>query len=432
MRILVLGAYGLIGSHIIHRLNDDGHQLVGLGRRISTASRRFEFVDWVEADIARLIDPADWTAMLDGVDGLINCAGVLQTGLVDNVQRLHVTAMQACFRACQIKPVRLIVQISAIGAATNAPTSFMRTKAEADAFLASLDIDWIILRPALVIAPDAYGGTALIRALASLPAVIPRIDAAMRIQTVSVTDVAETVARCVNGELPARQSYDLAHPEIHTFVDLVAIHRQAMGQKPARIVGCPNWLVHLVGRLADGAGLLGWRSPLRTTALRQLAADVVGDPSGWIADMNIRPESLSDSLRRYSLGLEAVWFGRLYALKPLIIAALSTLFIASGIIAVGPGFAAARDILMSAGIDAKNATGLTLLGGFVDIIAGFAVLVRPFAKAALAAMAILCLAYLVLGTLLVPALWADPLAPLVKIGPVLVLVAIAAAILKDR
>ena len=432
MRILVLGAYGLIGSHIIRRLNDDGHQLVGLGRRISTASRRFEFVDWIEADIARLTDPADWAAMLDGVDGVINCAGVLQTGLADNVRRLQFAAMQACIRACQIRPVRLFVQISAIGATSNAPTRFMRTKAEADAFLASSDIDWFILRPALVIAPDAYGGTALIRALASLPAVIPNIENAMRIQTVSVADVTETVARCVSGDLPARQSYDLAHPDIHTLSDIVAIHRRAMGQKPARLVRCPNWLTRLAGRLADGAGLLGWRSPMRTTALRQLAADVVGDPSGWIGDMNIRPESLSDSLRRYSLGVETVWFGRLYVLKPLIIAALSSLFIASGIIAVGPGFAAARDILMSAGIDARNATGLTLLGGIIDIIVGLAVLIRPLAKAALADMTLLCLAYLVLGTLLVPALRADPLAPLVKIGPVLVLVAIAAAILKDR
>jgi hypothetical protein len=308
----------------------------------------------------------------------------------------------------------------------------MQTKGQADAFLASLDIDWIILRPALVIAPDAYGGTAMIRALASLPAVIPNFARATRIQTVSVTDVAETVARCVNGELAARRSYDLAHPQIHTLSDIVAIHRQAMGQEPARTVNCPSWLAHIIGRLADGAGLLGWRSPLRTTALRQLAAGVVGDPSGWIAAMNIRPESLSDSLRRYSPGLEALWFGRLYALKPLIIVALSFLFVASGIVALGPGFSAARNILMSAGIGSENATGLTLLGGVVDIIAGFAVLVRPLAKAGLAAMALLCLAYLVLGTLLVPALWADPLAPFVKIAPVLVLVAIAAAILEDR
>ena len=432
MRILVLGAYGLIGSHIIRRLNDDGHHIIGLGRRIGAASRRYDFADWVEIDIGRLTDPADWAAMLDGIDGLINSAGVLQTGLADNVERVQATAMRACFRACQAKPVRLVVQISALGAAADAPTQFMRTKATADAFLTGLDLDWTILRPALVIAPNAYGGTAMIRALASLPAIIPHIDAAKRIQTVSVDDVADTVARCVRGDLPVRRSYDLANPQIHSFADLVAIHRQSMGQKPARIVRIPNWLVYFTGRLADAAGFLGWRSPMRTTALRQLAADVVGDPADWIRETGIRPMSLSDSLQRYRLGIETAWFGRLYILKPVIIATLSLLFVASGIIAAGPGFTTAAGILESVGLDARNAAGLAVLGGVVDIMVGVAILIRPLAKAALAAMAALCLAYLVLGTLFMPALWLDPLGPLVKIVPVLALITVAAAILADR
>ena len=87
---------------------------------------------------------------------------------------------------------------------------------------------------------------------------------------------------------------------------------------------------------------------------------------------------------------------------------------------------------MSAGIEARNAAGLALLGGGADIVAGLAILVRPFAKAALAAMALLCMGYLVSGTFLAPTLWVDPLGPLIKIGPVLVLVAITAAILTDR
>ena len=40
--------------------------------------------------------------------------------------------------------------------------------------------------------------------------------------------------------------------------------------------------------------------------------------------------------------------------------------------------------------------------------------------------------YVVLGTLLQPALWADPLGPLIKIAPIVVLNLVALAILDDR
>jgi len=44
----------------------------------------------------------------------------------------------------------------------------------------------------------------------------------------------------------------------------------------------------------------------------------------------------------------------------------------------------------------------------------------------------LSIAYLVLGTLLQPRLWADPLGPLLKIAPIVVLNLVAMAVLDDR
>ncbi|MPZ39368.1 MAG: NAD-dependent epimerase/dehydratase family protein [Rhizobiales bacterium] len=52
MRVLLTGAYGLIGSAILARLHRDGHGLVAAGRRIDEARRRFPYARWIEADFA--------------------------------------------------------------------------------------------------------------------------------------------------------------------------------------------------------------------------------------------------------------------------------------------------------------------------------------------------------------------------------------------
>ena len=74
-----------------------------------------------------------------------------------------------------------MIHVSAIGVARDGPTAFARTKAEADARLAALDLDWTILRPALVLSPGAYGGSAMLRGLAGLPFITPVVAAQSRI-----------------------------------------------------------------------------------------------------------------------------------------------------------------------------------------------------------------------------------------------------------
>lgn len=66
MRIAVIGAYGLIGSYVSARLVVDGHEVMGVGRDIDAARRRFPALDWKRADLAKAT-VADWTAMLRGV-----------------------------------------------------------------------------------------------------------------------------------------------------------------------------------------------------------------------------------------------------------------------------------------------------------------------------------------------------------------------------
>ena len=90
MRVLVTGAYGVIGAACLTRLHRDGHGLVGAGRAVGEARRRLPFAQWVEADFARLVTPAAWRSLLIGIDAVVNCVGVLQDGARDDTSRVHV------------------------------------------------------------------------------------------------------------------------------------------------------------------------------------------------------------------------------------------------------------------------------------------------------------------------------------------------------
>ena len=431
MRILVLGGYGLIGAAVLVRLVAAGHAVAGLGRSVAAARRRYRDATWLEQDIASLAEPQDWRPLLADVDAVVNCSGALQDGARDDVQTVQSVAMQALFQACAQAGVRKIVQVSAVGATRQASTLFMRSKAEADAALAGYDLDWVILRPGLVLAPAAYGATALLRALASVPLVTPLLDGGQPIQTVHVDDVAEAVLLAVEGRVPARASYDLVEDAPHTLAGIVAAWRKRLGYAEAPVVALPRRLGLLAFRLGDALGALGWRSPLRSTALRQVEAGVTGDPAAWTRASGHRLASLEKSLRRLPADVQERWFGRLWLLKPVVIATLSLFWMASGLVGLAR-FDAAIAVLTDHGIGPAAALGAVAAGIALDLALGVAILFRRCMPGAALAMVAATMAYLLAGSVIAPDLWADPLGPYVKAIPGAVLALVAAALAEER
>ncbi|HEX8166988.1 MAG TPA: NAD(P)H-binding protein, partial [Beijerinckiaceae bacterium] len=186
MRVLVVGGYGFIGSAIVRRLVEDGHAVVGVGRDLAAARRRMPEASWIAGDLSR--DGVEaWAARLDGIDAVVHAAGVLQDGLYDDVRAVQARGTDALYEACELKGVRRVVHVSAVGASLSAGMAFMATKGEADAALSRRDLDWVILRPSVVVGRPAYGGSALFRGLAALP-VLPVVADAGPLQIVQLDD----------------------------------------------------------------------------------------------------------------------------------------------------------------------------------------------------------------------------------------------------
>ena len=432
MRVLVVGGYGLIGSYVVARLHAGGCEVVGLGRDVEAAARRLPYVRWIRGDLARMRTTADWTTLLAGVDAVVNCAGALQDSPRDNLRGVHLDGAGALYQTCVDAGVRRVVHISAVGVNPGSATAFGRTKQAAESLLKTLDLDWVILRPGLVLAPAAYGGTALLRGLAGFPLLVPALFPDRIVQVVSVEDVAEAVARAIAPDAPARISLDVASAEKTTLAESLAALRAWLGFRPAPVAPVPAALAGAVALASDAIAFLGWRSPMRTTSIAQLKAGIVTKDSSIEAVLGFKPRSLGQMLACWPSGVQERWFARLYFLKPVALIVLIGFWFASGAIGLTVGFPRAVAALAAVAAPLAAAKAMVIGGAILDMVLAVLACARSTAPAALVGMVGVSAAYLIGATVLRPDLWADPFGPLIKVVPGAILALAVLAIMDER
>ena len=429
-KALVLGGYGLIGSACMGALRNAGFQVVGMGRSPGSAMAADPAASWLIRDIP-WIEVAEWRELLADVDVVVNASGALQDGARDNLEAIHVTAIERLVEAVRHMQIR-IVQISAAGVSANASTAFFRSKARGDAVIASGAGDWVILRPTLVLSHDAYGGTALLRAVAALPLVLPRVLPESLVQTVFVEDVAAAVVAAGNGDVPFGTIADLTEPEARSFPKLTADMRRWLGfSDPVFAPRVPAACLAIIGRFADLLGYLGWRSPLRTTALRALGDGIRGDPKDWERAGGAPCRSLKQTLSILPATRQERLFARVYLALPLAIGTLAFFWVFSGLVALWDT-QAAMAVLEGGGFPVWAISAAVFGGAIADILFGLLILWRPLARCAALGMIALSLAYLMGSVVAAPQLWLDPLGPMVKVLPGVTLAGVVWLLLEDR
>lgn len=401
-----------------------------MGRSLVAAKLSGLEIDWHLADLTR-VSPSDWRSWLTGVDVVVNAAGALQDGGGDKLERIHVDLLRNLTTGAAGLPVR-IVQISAAGVTTEASTEFFRSKARGDALLSQSGLDHVILRPSLVLAREAYGGTALLRAAAALPVVQPRLFPNAPIQTVALDDVAAAVVRAAQGQVPNGTNADLTEKTVHSFAELIDKIRTWQGY-PAPLLrpALPSIVLCALSRIADLTGHLGWKSPLRSTALRALQVGITGDPTLW-EELGAPPcRALEQTLREMPATRQERLFARAYLAIPLAIVTLSVFWIASGLV---PFLNLEGTVQILTARDVSNGLALfTVVGGAIgDVTLGLAILWRRWTRRAALGMILLSCGYILGSVIFAPDLWLDPLGPMVKVLPGLTLAALVALLVEER
>ncbi|MDP2372771.1 SDR family oxidoreductase [Reyranella sp.] len=431
VRILLTGANGFIGGQFLAGLRARGHEVVAAVRDPEALRRKLPGIEAIAVDFNRDTSVKDWRPRLEGIDAVINCAGVLHGGRGQDIEAIHAVTPIALFDACVATGVRRVVQISAISADTEAGTEYALTKKRADDHLRSLPIDWTVLRPSLVYGDGSYGGTSALRGLAGLPLVGPLVgDETMAFRPLHIEDLVETVARVIAGERFARQTLEPVGPDVVTLRELVAKYRAWLGLKPTIEMPIPLPVMQVAARVVDMAG----GGPLGTMSLRQLLAGNVGsEPAGVFARaIGFAPRSLGDMLARRPAQTQDVWHARLYFLRPVLRLALALMWLGSavaGLLAPVASYAAVDAALTTLGLPTR---ALAIAFSVLDLLIAAALLVRWNVRLLAATQIVIVAGYTLALTILAPSLWLDPFGALLKNLPILVAIGIWAVLEDER
>ncbi|HWT96247.1 MAG TPA: SDR family oxidoreductase [Terriglobales bacterium] len=433
MRILVLGAGGFIGRQVVARLLSRGYRVIAGLRatdqhRIEAAALRLPpTVAAVVADIGKLQQPEQWQEILRNVDAVVNCAGILQSDRRQSAKAVHETGPIALFDACRRFGPSIVVHVSAISADAEAGTEYAQTRIAAERHLCASLLDWSLLRPSLVYGPGSGGGTSAIRGLAGFPFVTPLPGNGKQLfAPIHGEDLAECICRVLETRNLRRQVLSPAGPENLTLREIVSKTRRWLGFTRRPFLRIPLFLIRPLAWLGDWIGA----GPIRSTSLQQMAYGNEGNGAEFAAAIGFAPRSMDQALQLAPAYVQDRWHARLWFLRPALTVTLALMWLGSGLLGLINPPLQILAALGSFGLPGWLAATVAYITSLIDLVMGGLIIAGRGDRWLAFWQIVIVVAYTIALTIVAPALWADPLGPLLKNLPILAAIAAWAALLE--
>ena len=250
--VLILGGTGFVGRSVCEKLVERSG---GAGGRITVPSRRpqraqhlrtLPTVELVQADVHH---NAELAQLVVGCDVVINLIAILHGGEAD-FQRVHVDLPRNLAAACRSGGVKRVVHVSALGAAADAPSKYLRSKAAGEAALRAAGLELTVLRPSVIFGEhDRFLN--LFASLQAVAPVMPLAGAAARFQPVWVEDVAAAIVAAIDDRSSIGQTVECGGPTVYTLEQLARFAGRCAGHERP-VLALPDAIARLQ------AGVMGW------------------------------------------------------------------------------------------------------------------------------------------------------------------------------
>jgi uncharacterized protein YbjT (DUF2867 family) len=413
MRVLLLGAGGFIGRHILAELLRHGHEVIAIVRGADGLEAAFPQVQVIVADLAGMTNAADWTPHLFGIDLVVNAAGILRGR---EMEAIHADMPRALHAACGTCGISRVILISAVSARAEVETDYAQSKLKGEDDLRQTGVAWTILRPSLVYGDGSYGGTSLMRGMAGLPWRIPLPGIGnFSFSPIHARDLARTVKLVGEQDRFIRTTLAPAGPDTLSLRQLLEHYRAWLGFGQARFVCVPMPVMRVLGRLGD---LLG-TGPISTNSLTQMIAGNAADGVAFARAVGFQPRHLGDALRDRPAQVQDRWHARLFFLAPALKITLIWMWLASAYLGLAYGEPQTLALLARLGLSADWSNPLRIGTSFADLAIAILLLFDRRTRWATATQFGMVLIYTLVLSVALPQLWRDPLGPLLKNLPIL-------------
>ena len=254
--VTVFGGSGFIGRYVVRALAKRGYNVRVAVRRPDLAGflQPMGNVGQIVAVQANLRDRDSVARAVAGSDHVVNLVGILFEKGRNTFDDVQIAGARSVADACRTDGIAL-THGSAIGADSASRSNYARTKGRAEELVRDMVPNATIIRPSIVFGPEDEFFNKFAE-MARFSLVLPLIGGGVtKFQPVYVGDVAEAVARSVDGSIEPGRTLELGGPEVLNFKQCLEFMLQTISRK-RRFVSLPWWVARLLGSIMSSIPLI--------------------------------------------------------------------------------------------------------------------------------------------------------------------------------
>jgi uncharacterized protein YbjT (DUF2867 family) len=287
-RVTVFGGTGFVGRRVVRHLSDSTATVCIASRHPARAEG-----DNVEQIVVDAHDERSVEAAVAGADGVVNAIGLYVEHGGDTFHSVHVEAAARIARVARRAGIKRFVHLSGIGADAASPSPYIRNRGEGEAAVQAAFPGAVVIRPAVMFAPDDAFLTTILGLLRTLPAYPLFGDGRTRLQPVYVDDVAAAIAQILRQTQRPFPIYELAGPRVYSYGELLRTIARTAGLRPV-LVRIPFAFWNAVAGLAE----ILPHPPLTRNQLELMQIDTTAsDSRPGFGLLGISPRSLEEELK---------------------------------------------------------------------------------------------------------------------------------------
>jgi len=298
--ILITGATGYIGRHLVARLVAQGERPRCLVRDISRAKRILP-ADKVELVEGATTSPDSLGAAVQGVDTIVHAAFLTadrkqSTG--NEYEKTNVQGTASLIKVAKKAGVKRIIEIGGLGTKPDKPGSYMQGRYLAEKMLKESGLDWTIIQPSVLFGKNAPFIKGLVDLIRTSP-VVPLIGGGKTMfQPIYVEDVVTVLIKVLEDPTgTTNRTYTIGGPVYYSFTQIIDVLLKTMHKQRIK-VPAPTTLVG-VGAAVMEAVLQ--KPPLTKAAMTLFSFDNITDLKSVQRDFGFTPMSFTIYMKEHGV-----------------------------------------------------------------------------------------------------------------------------------